>query len=323
VTNPTPAQSDAGHADVGARLMLVLLCVIWGITWPVMRIALYEIPPLSMRTVTAALGAMTLYAVCRFQGRSLRIARARDWLHVTVVSLLSIVAFTVLGSFAQLTATTSRVTILAYTMPIWATLLAWPLLGERPSRAQSFALVLCVAGLAILIYPLAATKIQPGIWLALLTGVSWAGGTVYLKWAQIKADPMGVASWQVTIAFLVTGVFMLTFEGGLHFAAADTKALLATASTGFLANGVAYGLWFTIVRRLPAAMASLGVLGSPVIGVIASMLILGERPTAPDIIGFALIFAASACVLLARPAPAVAPVAAQVTTEVTSHIGGA
>jgi drug/metabolite transporter (DMT)-like permease len=182
---------------------------------------------------------------------------------------------------------------------------------------------LCVAGLAILIYPLTATKIQPGIWLALLTGVSWAGGTVYLKWAQIKADPMAVASWQVTIAFFVTGAFMLIFEGGLHFAAADAKALLATASTGFLANGVAYGLWFAIIRRLPAGTASLGVLGSPVIGVIASVLILNERPTAADIIGFALIFAASACVLLARSAQATAPVATQVTTEVTSHIGGA
>jgi drug/metabolite transporter (DMT)-like permease len=164
------------------------------------------------------------------------------------------------------------------------------------------ALGLCASGLAILIYPLAETKIAPGIWLALLTGVCWAGGTVYLKWAQIKADPMGVASWQVTIAFIVTAAFMLIFEGRLHVAGASTVALLCTASTGFFANGVAYGLWFAIIRRLPAATASLGVLGSPVIGVVASILILGERPTAADLFGFALIFAASTCVLLARPA---------------------
>jgi drug/metabolite transporter (DMT)-like permease len=61
-------------------------------------------------------------------------------------------------------------------------------------------------------------------------------------------------------------------------------------------------LWFAIVRRLPAMTASLGVLGSPAIGVVASILILGERPTATDLVGFALIFAASACVLFARPA---------------------
>ncbi len=298
--NPDLARDASSDADVGARLMLVMLCVIWGATWPIMRIALYEIPPLSMRTVTAALGSLTLYLACRLQGRSLRVAITRDWLHLTIASLLNIVAFTVFGSFAQLTAATSRVTILAYTMPIWSVLFAWLLLREWPNRMQATALLLCAAGLGILIYPLAETKIPPGIWLALLTGVCWAAGTVYLKWARIKADPMAIASWQVTIAFAVTTAFMLIFEGHLHFAHASPLALLCTASTGFLANGVAYGLWFAIVRRLPAMTASLGVLGSPAIGVVASILLLGERPTAADLVGFALIFAASTCVLLAR-----------------------
>ena len=298
--NPGRVPDASRQTDVGARLMLVLLCVIWGVTWPLMRIALYQIPPLSMRTVTAALGSLTLYLACRAQGRSLRVARAADWLHLTVGSLLNIVAFTVFGSFAQLSAATSRVTILAYTMPIWSVLFAWLLLRDWPNRMQATALLLCAVGLGILIYPLAETRIPPGIWLALLTGVCWAAGTVYLKWAQIKADPMAIASWQVTIAFVVTAAFMLIFEGRLHFDHASPLALLCTASTGFLANGVAYGLWFAIVRRLPAMTASLGVLGSPAIGVVASVIILGERPTAADLIGFALIFAASACVLLAR-----------------------
>jgi len=294
------AGEASGHTDVGARLMLALLCVIWGATWPIMRIALYEIPPLSMRTVTAALGSLTLYLACRAQGRSLRVARPIDCVHLTVASLLNVVAFTVFGSFAQLSAATTRVTILAYTMPIWSVLFAWAILREWPDRLQAAALVLCAGGLAVLIYPLTETRIPPGIWLALSTGVCWAAGTVYLKWAQIKADPMAIASWQVTIAFIVTAGFMLIFEGHLHFAHASPIALLCTASTGFLANGVAYGLWFAIVRRLPAMTASLGVLGSPAIGVVASIVILGERPTATDLIGFALIFAASACVLFAR-----------------------
>jgi drug/metabolite transporter (DMT)-like permease len=63
-------------------------------------------------------------------------------------------------------------------------------------------------------------------------------------------------------------------------------------------------MWFEIVRRLPAATASLGILGIPVIGVLSSIVLLGERPTSADIIGFALIFAASACVLLAPSTPA-------------------
>jgi drug/metabolite transporter (DMT)-like permease len=116
---------------------------------------------------------------------------------------------------------------------------------------------------------------------------------------------MGVASWQVTVAFVVITICMLLFEGRLHLGAAHAPALLATAFAGIFANGVAYGLWFAIVRRLSSATASLGVLGSPVIGVVASILILGDRPTSADIIGFALILAASACALFARKAPVV------------------
>jgi drug/metabolite transporter (DMT)-like permease len=306
VRNPESVKDASGNADIGARVMLVFLCLIWGVSWPVMKIALYEIPPFSMRSVTAALGALTLYLFCRIRGNSLRIPNAKTWGHVIVASMLNVVAFIVFGSFAQLTATTSRVTILAYTMPIWAVLLAWPILGERPNRIQWFALILCASGLAILISPLAETGIAPGIWLALITGIFWGAGTVYLKWAQIKADPMGVATWQVTIAFVVISSCMLIFEGHLHLAAAHAPAIVAMVSTGIFANGIAYGLWFAIVRRLPAVTASLGVLGSPTVGVIASVLILGERPTVTDLIGFALIFAASACALMARNVPVAA-----------------
>jgi drug/metabolite transporter (DMT)-like permease len=129
--------------------------------------------------------------------------------------------------------------------------------------------------------------------------VCWGGGTVYLKWAQIDADQMGVGSWQMTIAAVILVAAMRLFDGR-HFSGAHLDGYLATAWTGIAGNGVAYALWFTIIKRLPAVTASLGVLTSPVVGVIGSFLMLGEVPTVADMIGFALIFVASACVLLTR-----------------------
>jgi drug/metabolite transporter (DMT)-like permease len=287
------------QADIGARVMLIVLGLIWGITWPVMRIALNEIPPLTMRGTAAVLGAVTYYLLCVVMRRSLRISSLKVWAHVLVGSLLNIVAFSLFSAFAQLAATTSRVAILAYTMPIWAVLLAWAFLGERPNRVQALALLLCAIGLAILIYPLAANGIPRGIVFALAVGVCWGGGTVYLKWAQIDADQMGVGSWQMTIAAVILVAAMRLFDGR-HFSGAHLDGYLATAWTGIAGNGVAYALWFTIIKRLPAVTASLGVLTSPVVGVIGSFLMLGEVPTVADMIGFALIFVASACVLLTR-----------------------
>jgi drug/metabolite transporter (DMT)-like permease len=294
------SQQGASDHDVGARLLLVILCMVWGSTWPVLKIALTEVPPLTLRTASAAIGTITLYLICLVMRRSLRLPSAKAFLHVVVASLLNVVVFTVLSSFAQLSAATGRVAILAYTMPIWAILFAWLFLRERPSKLQFSGLMLCIVGLSILIYPLMTHGIPLGIVMALLVGVCWAAGTVYLKWAHIDADPMGIANWQMIVATVIITSLMLAFDGRLNFDHADTKGYLAVAWSGIIGNGIAYGLWFTIVKRLPAMTASLGVLGSPVIGVISSIIILGERPTAADIIGFALIFSASACALLTR-----------------------
>ena len=61
---------------------------------------------------------------------------------------------------------------------------------------------------------------------------------------------------------------------------------------------MAHVLWWAIVGRLPTITASVGSLLVPVVGVTASTVILGERPSPTDIIGFVAIFAAAACVLL-------------------------
>src|SRR4029453_14380926 len=105
----------------------------------------------------------------------------------------------------------------------------------------------------------------------------------------------------------VAGLFM--FEGSLHLSPVHPRALWALAFSGLVGSAFAYLLWFEIVRRLPATAASLGVLSVPVVGIVASVLVLGERPTIADIVGSVLILTAAAGVLLAptarssQPAP--------------------
>ena len=152
--------------------------------------------------------------------------------------------------------------------------------------------------MAILIYPLYQSGIPPGLLLAVATGVTWAAGTVYLKWARIEGDPVAIAAWQLVVALCFVVVCLPLVEGSLHLTQASAVALFGTVFTGLAGSGLAYFLWFRIVGSLPAMTASLGILSAPVIGVISTAIILGERPTVPDIIGFVLIFAASACVVL-------------------------
>ena len=138
--------SDAAKA----RLLLVVLCIGWGTAWVTMRMALEEIPPFSMRLGTLSLGTLVLTGFALFQGRTLAIAHRRTWIHICVASVLNIVAFSVFTPFAQLSAETSRVAIMVYTMPIWAAMLALPILGERLTPMRIAALALCIAGMSIL-----------------------------------------------------------------------------------------------------------------------------------------------------------------------------
>jgi drug/metabolite transporter (DMT)-like permease len=291
-------QARQETSEAAAKLMLVLLSFVWGLTWPAMRIALAEIPPFSMRAVSLGLGAGSLLLAVKLRGRGFGFARPKDWIHVIVAGILNIVGFTMLSAFALLLAATSRVAMLAYTKPIWAALFARFALGERFNTARILALILCGSGMVILIYPLYQSGIPAGLLLAVATGVSWAAGTVYLKWARIEGDPVAIAAWQLVVAFCFVVVCLPLVEGSLHLTQASAAALFGTVFTGLAGSGLAYFLWFRIVGSLPAMTASLGILSAPVIGVISTAIILDERPTVPDIIGFVLIFAASACVVL-------------------------
>jgi drug/metabolite transporter (DMT)-like permease len=298
-----PGLSDAAIA----KLLLLALSFCWGLSWSAMRIALDEVSPWGMRLIGYSIGATTLLVLLKAQGRSLVIPRGRDRLHLLVAAVLIIVAFGVAGTFAQLMANTSRVIIVNYSMPVWGSVMAYLVLGERINRQAAIGLALCVAGLVVLIYPVMEQSVQEpvGLLLALVCALGWGGGTVYMKWARIKGDLLAISFWQVIVGVVVFGIFYLIFNGLPHYEPLQWRTWGGLLFNGVLGTGIAYFIWFNIIGRLTTVMASLGSLINPVVGVIGAMIILGDRPTWTDAIGFALIFGAAACVMIpSRQKPA-------------------
>jgi drug/metabolite transporter (DMT)-like permease len=291
-----------------AKLLLIALSFCWGLSWTAMRYALNEISPWAMRLIGYSIGAATILILLKIQGRKLAIPFGRHWLHILIAAILLSVSFGVAGSFAQLMANTSRVIIVNYTMPVWSSLMAYLVLHERINRPAAIGLALCVIGLSVLVYPVAEKSLQEpiGLLLALVCALGWAGGTVYMKWARIQGDLLAITFWQIMIGAVAFAAFYLIFEGAPSFEPLHWQTWAGLLFNGVLGTGFAYFIWFNIIGRLSTAMASLGSLLNPVVGVIGAVILIGDRPTISDWIGFALIFAAAACVLIpqrSKPPP--------------------
>ena len=109
---------------------------------------------------------------------------------------------------------------------------------------------------------------------------------------------MATAAWQLLFGWLMLAAGMLVFDGLPQLWPLPGHIVAWIGYNGLVGMGLAYFLWFVVVERLPATTATLGSLLVPVVGVIGSALLVGERPSLNDMIGFALIFAAAASVLL-------------------------
>jgi len=286
-----------GDAATTAKLLVVLLAFAWGFNWIAAAFALREMSPLSLRVAGSAIGAATLFAAATLTGHKLRVPRG-EYIHVMVAGLFNVAGFQILSGFAQLSGATTRAIIITYSMPIWTTVLGHFVLGERLNTIRWFAFALCVVGVTILLLPLFADGFPPFVFYSLGCALSWTFATVYIKWAKVQIEPLANAAWQLMFGLLFITAGSFAFEGYPHLWPLRNETILAVLFVGLFGVGLAHFLWWSIVYRLPAVTASLGSLLVPVLGVSASAVVLGERLTVPDIVGFAMIFAAAACVLL-------------------------
>lgn len=279
-------------------LLVPLLGLLWGFNWPAVRISLTEIAPWTLRAAGMTFAGLVLVAVALARGIPLAVPR-EQWPRLIIAGFLSIAAFNILLAFAQLMAPTSRAAILTFTMPIWATLLALPILGERFDRRRLLGLGLGISGLVCLDLPLIRSgQFSPGLALALLAALSWALGTIVTKRWPVAAPALTIAAWQLLVGGVAAGLGMLVFEGLPVPKLLSPKVAAALSFHILGAQALAYFLWFVVVARLPAGIASLGTLMVPAVGVLGSVLLLGERPTATDWLGLALVVAASGAIMI-------------------------
>jgi drug/metabolite transporter (DMT)-like permease len=273
-------------------LILVPLTLFWGANWPAMHIALEEFPIWTYRTLCLVLGGMGLLAIAAASGASLRIPR-RELRPLLVCSFFNLTSWHVLSAAALQLMPAGRASIIGFTMPLWAGLIAWPVLGERPTFRNMMGLGWGLAGIAALIVPEWDSVVAApyGILMMVAAAICWATGTVGVKYWQWSMPTVVVAGWQILLGGIPVLIGMLIFDPGYDFATIDLSGWLALAYTILVAMLFCQWAWFKVVATFPAQLASISTLAIPIVGVASSNLLTGEA------IGLDLIVAL-VCVLL-------------------------
>jgi drug/metabolite transporter (DMT)-like permease len=169
--------------------------------------------------------------------------------------------------------------MIAYTMPVWASLLAWPILGERPNGLRIIALILAFGGLTVILggegISITPEKLT-GFVMVLSGAFAFALGAVLSKKWPLPLPPMTAAAWQIGLGCLPVGIAGLLIETS-HFEQVTMLGWWLLGYSTVIQFCVAYVTWFAALSRLPASVAAIGTTAVPVIGVVASSIALHEQ----------------------------------------------
>lgn len=295
MSNLPPPAAPARLAPAGL-MFLAITSVGWGFNWPVTKYLVGELPVLTMRGVTGIIGAALLAAFALAMGQSLRVER-HLWPRLMLAATLNVTGWMVLMGLALLWLPASEAALIAYTMPVWASLLAWPVLGERPTVLRSVALVMAFAGLAVIMGGNGFTAKLPGILMALTGAIGFALGTVLAKKLPLQLPPIPAAAWQIGLGCFPVAIAGLLIET-THLERVSTLGWWLLSYSILIQFCIAYVSWFAALARLPASIAAIGTMAVPVIGVVASAVALHEPLGLVQIV--ALVFTLAGVVLATR-----------------------
>jgi drug/metabolite transporter (DMT)-like permease len=272
-------------------LELLTLAAIWGASFLFMRMGAGEFGPVVLSALRVA-GA-TAFLLPLLAARGQMSVLRQHWKPIAVVGVMNSALPFALFSLAALAINAGLSSILNATAPLWAALVAWCWLGDKPTRSRLLGLAIGFAGVAALAWNKASFKpgdfgVSPAVAVAacLLATLCYGFAANYTKRWLTGVAPLAVATGSQLFAALVLAL------PAAWWWPAVTPSTRAWASLGVLAilcTGVAYVLFFRLIARLGAAKAITVTFLIPIFGVLWGTLFLSEAITWSMVAGCAVI----------------------------------
>ena len=294
------AGSDAPSAHqitASALFPVAVLTLIWGCNWPILKMGVTEIAPLTFRSITLPFAALGMLAIAHLSGNSVKVPRAL-WGKVAVLAFFNITVWNGLLLFGVRQLPAGRSSILAFTMPVWGVLFSLFLLYEPLGARRVVGMALGILGMVLLLGDDIRHLRSAPIAALLILGASmgWALGTVLLRKWRPPLPQNTLSGWMMLAGCAPLAVVAPLFDPQ-PLAMPSATAWFAILYNIFLAGTLAHWAWYTLARTLPVAVSSMSSLPVPIVGVFSGMVILGERPGPSEWIALALVVAAMVAVL--------------------------
>ena len=256
--------------------LVIVLTLVWGTTWVLFPYAVREVSVWTFRAVAVTLAGLSLLAVAGLRGLPLSIPRA-SWPTLVGAALVYLVIWNIASTFAAVLIPSGQAALLGFTMPLWVTLVAWAVWGERPSLRLGLAVALGGVGVGLLMArgADAYARAPLGFALGLLAALGWAIGTLMLKRRPIEAPALVHTGWQLLVASVPITAAAFYFGDGILFMPSWPSIAVITY-IALMPMALGNVAWFSIVRVLPVNVAALSSVMVPVVAMIVGAIVHQE-----------------------------------------------
>lgn len=273
-----------------AWALLLLVVVIWGSNWPIMKIGLRSIDPLWFAAGRLMIAFFAISCLLLFLGKFKR-PHKQDIPIVLGVGVMQFAAFVMLINLGLMEVNAGRAALLAYTTPLWVTPGAYFLLNEHISRMKLLGVGVGLFGLMVLFNPFGFdwndASVVKGNVLLLVAALIWALSILHVRKHQWKGSVLELTPWQILVALCIVVPFAWFSDTRPTEWSAELVVILLY--NGVMATAVAQWASMRVTQMLPAVTVSLGFLMVPLMGIMSSVIWLGEPLTLTLALGASLI----------------------------------
>ncbi len=273
-----------------AWFLLVLVVIIWGANWPIMKIGLRSIDPLWFAAARLGIALIAISLLLLFMGRLKRPHR-QDIPIVFGVGVMQFAIFVTLINVGLTEVNAGRAALLSYTTPLWVTPGAYFFLKEPVSKIKLVGAGIGLCGLLVLFNPLgfdwSDASVVKGNVILLVAALVWALSILHIRQHQWKGSVLELTPWQIIVALMI--VVPYAWFSTTRPVIWSTELIMILLYNGVMATALGQWAAMRVTQILPAVTVSLGFLMVPLMGILSSTLWLHEPFTLTLGIGAVLI----------------------------------